>query len=133
MLHSFNGSDGRVPPSLASSSMPAEDLYSTTAYGSNLGTMPLTLNCNVVFKLAPNSDGSWTESIFASSPTFATEPPLLAASSSMRLEISMARPRVEAVKIPARFSSCRQMPIEAGRRACCTSSSTATEETPMPA
>jgi uncharacterized repeat protein (TIGR03803 family) len=61
VLHSFNGSDGRVP--LAGLIFDAAgDLYGTTAYGGNLSVC-IRSGCGVVFKLAPNADGSWTESV----------------------------------------------------------------------
>jgi uncharacterized repeat protein (TIGR03803 family) len=59
VLHSFNndGKDGFQPSGLTLDS--AGNLYGTTAWGgdNNLGT---------VFKLTPNKDGSWTESVLHS-------------------------------------------------------------------
>jgi uncharacterized repeat protein (TIGR03803 family) len=58
VLHSFMGGDGSL--SFAGLIFDAVgDLYGTTAYGGN-GSW------GVVFKLTPNSDGSWTESVLYS-------------------------------------------------------------------
>jgi uncharacterized repeat protein (TIGR03803 family) len=58
VLHSFNGSDGANPRAGLIFDA-AGSLYGTTSFGgaSNAGT---------VFKLAPNQDGSWTESVLHS-------------------------------------------------------------------
>jgi uncharacterized repeat protein (TIGR03803 family) len=63
VLYSFAGPpDGLDPAAAGLIFDPAGNLYGTTAYGgstSNCGS----LGCGVVFKLTPNSDGSWTESV----------------------------------------------------------------------
>ena len=59
VLHSFNGNDGYViTAGLIFDG--AGNLYGTTEQGGS-GCHPS--GCGVVFKLAPNSDGSWTESV----------------------------------------------------------------------
>ena len=64
VLHSFTGRvDGREPTAGLIFDQ-AGNLYGTTNGG---GLMPIncisTNGCGVVFKLTPNSDGSWTESV----------------------------------------------------------------------
>ena len=84
MLHSFtNGSDGAYPVAGLIFDA-AGNLYGTTGGGGASG-------CGTVFKLTPNADGSWTESVlhsFNGSDGAYPRP----ASSSMRPEISTARP-----------------------------------------
>jgi uncharacterized repeat protein (TIGR03803 family) len=55
VLHSFNGTDGNLPNAALTFDVTG-NLYSTTSEGG-------TNNCGVVFKLTPNGDGSWTESV----------------------------------------------------------------------
>ena len=57
VLHRFTGHDGSDPQG-ALILDPAGNLYGTTAEGG--GTM---CGCGTVFKLTPNSNGSWTESV----------------------------------------------------------------------
>jgi uncharacterized repeat protein (TIGR03803 family) len=61
VLYRFSGgSDGNEP--LASLVLDgAGNLYGTTGMGGDLNCMPPS-GCGVVFKLKPNSDGTWTES-----------------------------------------------------------------------
>jgi uncharacterized repeat protein (TIGR03803 family) len=64
VLHSFNGSDGRVP--LAGLIFDAAgNLYGTTSEGGNYKACP-RIGCGLVFKLTPNTHGSWTESVLHS-------------------------------------------------------------------
>jgi uncharacterized repeat protein (TIGR03803 family) len=59
VLHSFIGSDGSYP--LAGLIFDAAgNLYGTTEFG---GSGCGGSGCGVVFKLTPNADGSWTESV----------------------------------------------------------------------
>lgn len=62
VLHSFNGDDGEVPSSALIFDA-AGNLYGTTAGGGILSCEPSEPGCGTVFKLAPNSNGSWTESV----------------------------------------------------------------------
>jgi uncharacterized repeat protein (TIGR03803 family) len=60
VLHTFNGVDGCFPwGSLTFDA--AGNLYGTTS-GSD-GTFACPVPCGTVFKLTPNSDGTWTESV----------------------------------------------------------------------
>jgi uncharacterized repeat protein (TIGR03803 family) len=60
LLYSFKGgADGRYPASDLIFDE-AGNLYGTTANGGGKRTCP---QCGTVFKLKPNSDGSWTESV----------------------------------------------------------------------
>jgi len=64
VLHSFSGTDGAYP--FAGLTLDAAgNLYGTTADGGacSLGGV---FGCGVVFRLAPNPDGSWTESVLHS-------------------------------------------------------------------
>ncbi len=63
MLHSFNGSDGAYPAAGLIFDA-AGNLYGTTYSGGQL--LCGGSGCGVVFKLAPNQDGSWTESVLHS-------------------------------------------------------------------
>jgi uncharacterized repeat protein (TIGR03803 family) len=58
ILHTFNGSDG-FNPSSGVIFDPDGNLYGTTIYGGDF-------NQGVVYRLSPNSDGSWTESVLHS-------------------------------------------------------------------
>ena len=58
VLHSFNGSDGQLPKAGLIFDA-AGNLYGTTSEGG-------THNFGTVFKLTPNADGSWTESVLHS-------------------------------------------------------------------
>ena len=59
LLHSFNGSDGGYP--FADLTFDAAgNLYGTTKFG---GHYRCTYGCGTVFKLTPNGDGSWVESV----------------------------------------------------------------------
>jgi uncharacterized repeat protein (TIGR03803 family) len=61
VLHSFNGTDGYDPLSSVIFDQ-AGNLYGTTIGGGNL-VCGLDFNgCGVLYKLTPNSDGSWSES-----------------------------------------------------------------------
>jgi uncharacterized repeat protein (TIGR03803 family) len=59
-LHRFNGRAGIFPEGVIFDS--AGRLYGTTFQGGNLRDCG-GLGCGVVFKLTPNQDGSWTESV----------------------------------------------------------------------
>jgi len=58
VLHSFNGSDGEIPDARLIFDA-AGNLYGTTSKGG-------TSSDGTVFKLTPNADGSWTESVLHS-------------------------------------------------------------------
>jgi uncharacterized repeat protein (TIGR03803 family) len=61
VLHSFlGGSDGQFP-SAGLIFDAGGNLYGTTFYGGDLNCD--SIGCGTVFKLAPNADGSWTESV----------------------------------------------------------------------
>jgi uncharacterized repeat protein (TIGR03803 family) len=63
VLHKFTGGkDGNLPS--GGLIFDAEgNLYGTTANGGNLSYCVHHAGCGVVFKLTPNSDGSWTETV----------------------------------------------------------------------
>ncbi len=62
VLHSFTGTDGWFPyAALIFDS--AGNLYGTTYYG---GGTACEFGCGVVYKLSPNPDGTWTESVLRS-------------------------------------------------------------------
>ncbi|MGA9308280.1 MAG: choice-of-anchor tandem repeat GloVer-containing protein [Candidatus Sulfotelmatobacter sp.] len=61
VLHTFTGPDGGTPfAGLIFDA--AGSLYGTTVDG-GIGTAACPGGCGVVFKLTPNADGSWTESV----------------------------------------------------------------------
>jgi uncharacterized repeat protein (TIGR03803 family) len=63
VLHSFTGTDGD-DPSAGLIFDAAGNLYGTTFYGGVANSQcPAPYTCGVVFKLVPNPDGSWTESV----------------------------------------------------------------------
>jgi uncharacterized repeat protein (TIGR03803 family) len=62
VLHTFGGGDGANPGS-ALVFDPAGNLYGTTLNG---GTGCGGVGCGTVFKLSPNGDGAWTESVLHS-------------------------------------------------------------------
>src|SRR5262249_3802776 len=59
VLHSFAGADGSAPQAGLVSGGPG-NLYGTPANG---GACVCIDGCGVVFKLAPNPDGTWAESV----------------------------------------------------------------------
>jgi uncharacterized repeat protein (TIGR03803 family) len=61
VLHSFTGTDGQSPQADVIFDQ-AGNLYGTTSEGGNLSYCN-GYGCGTVFKLAPNPDGSWTESM----------------------------------------------------------------------
>ncbi len=62
-LYRFTGgSDGRRPYAGLIFDQ-AGNLYGTTTYGGNFTDCDIVGGCGVVFKLTPNSDGSWKESV----------------------------------------------------------------------
>jgi uncharacterized repeat protein (TIGR03803 family) len=63
VLYSFNNRDGRGPYAELIFDA-AGNLYGTTAFGGNLtSSVCIGYGCGVVFKLTPNTDGSWTERV----------------------------------------------------------------------
>ena len=63
-LHKFTGGKDGSQPWAGVIFDQAGNLYGTTWHGGNQGIYCLDPSgCGVVFKLAPNSDGSWTESV----------------------------------------------------------------------
>lgn len=67
VLYSFGGSpqDGSLPvASLISDS--AGNLYGTTQSGGNTANCPGNQGCGTIFKLSPNSNGGWTETVLYS-------------------------------------------------------------------
>jgi uncharacterized repeat protein (TIGR03803 family) len=66
VIYSFTGgADGSYPASGVIFDA-AGNLYGTASYGGNLGCQSAIPGCGVVFKLAPNPDGSWTQSVLYS-------------------------------------------------------------------
>jgi hypothetical protein len=59
VLHSFRGRDGAEPNGLTFG--PAGNLYGTTRGGGDLSGC--FAGCGVVFKLAPNLNGGWKETV----------------------------------------------------------------------
>lgn len=62
VLHNFGGSGDGYAPSGALALDGHGNLYGTTYHGPGGGCIG-DLGCGVVFKLQPNSDGTWTESV----------------------------------------------------------------------
>ena len=65
ILHAFDGADGALPYAGVIFDA-AGNLYGTTLYGGAFSTRTCPDGCGVVFKLAPNPDGTWTESVLHS-------------------------------------------------------------------
>jgi uncharacterized repeat protein (TIGR03803 family) len=63
VLHTFNGSDGADPDSALLFDATG-NLYGTTFYGGSSNVCQG--GCGTVFKLAPNGNGTWTESVLYS-------------------------------------------------------------------
>jgi len=63
VLYSFTGGKDGSQPFAALIFDQAGNLYGTTGGGGNSKCQGLFSGCGVVFKLAPNGDGSWTESV----------------------------------------------------------------------
>jgi uncharacterized repeat protein (TIGR03803 family) len=63
VLHTFGGTDGASPDSILLFDA-AGNLYGTTIYGGSSSTCQG--GCGTVFKLAPNGNGTWTESVLHS-------------------------------------------------------------------
>ena len=61
-LHVFTGADG-ANPTAGVIFDEAGNLYGTTWDGGGTGCSEFNQGCGVVFKLAPNPDGTWTESV----------------------------------------------------------------------
>jgi uncharacterized repeat protein (TIGR03803 family) len=66
ILHTFNGGAGGTNPSGGLIFDAAGNLYGTTSVGGNVGGCGSPEGSGVVFKLAPNPDGTWTESVLHS-------------------------------------------------------------------
>jgi len=62
LLHSFNGSDGEYPYSGLIFDA-AGNLYGATSNGGHGSNICAGTGCGVVFRLTPNADGGWTESV----------------------------------------------------------------------
>lgn len=62
VLHRFRGRDG-ANPFAGLTFDHAGNLYGTTGFGGNLNYCLEFGGCGVVFKLAPNSNGRWTETV----------------------------------------------------------------------
>ena len=60
MLHNFIGADGINPAGSLVFDVAGKNLYGTASGGGRYG------NYDVVFKLTPNSNGSWTERVLHS-------------------------------------------------------------------
>ncbi len=62
VLYNFNGTDGDTPQSLTSDQ--TGNLYGTTAFGgTNSDADCNSHGCGTVFKLSPNGDGTWTQTV----------------------------------------------------------------------
>ena len=66
MLYSFTGGTDGKQPFADLTFDGAGNLYGTTAYGGSFGVNCGSPGCGVVFKLTPNKDGNWTESVLYS-------------------------------------------------------------------
>jgi uncharacterized repeat protein (TIGR03803 family) len=64
VLYSFSGQDGNGPQSLVFDS--AGNLYGTALYGGANSTSCDGVGCGTVFRLSPNSDGGWTQTVLYS-------------------------------------------------------------------
>jgi uncharacterized repeat protein (TIGR03803 family) len=62
VLYRFNGRDGRYPAAGLISDA-AGNLYGTTVLGGDLSLCNNGSGCGVVYKLVPNSNGKWTETV----------------------------------------------------------------------
>jgi uncharacterized repeat protein (TIGR03803 family) len=64
VLHEFTGADGQMPEGALASDATG-NLYGTTSVG---GAFPCPAygNCGTVFKMSPNPDGSWSETVLHS-------------------------------------------------------------------
>lgn len=62
VLHSFDWTDGAYPRGQLLFDATG-NLYGTASYGGGTSDCYFTGDCGVLFKLAPNSDGTWTESV----------------------------------------------------------------------
>ena len=70
VLYTFSGgADGDLPYSTLVFDS-AGNLYGTTNYGGDLTCLP-PAGCGVVYKLAPNLDGSWSQSVLYTFPSLA--------------------------------------------------------------
>ena len=64
VLHSFHNKGGGGGPASGLIFDASGNLYGATAFGGDLKSQLCNgLGCGVVFKLTPNADGSWTESV----------------------------------------------------------------------
>jgi uncharacterized repeat protein (TIGR03803 family) len=64
VLHSFSGGRKGINPDSSLVFDSAGSLYGTTIFGGDLSLCKgLVLGCGVVFKLAPNSHGGWSETV----------------------------------------------------------------------
>ena len=66
VIYSFTGGEDGSFPSSGVIFDAAGNLYGTARYGGNLACEGALPGCGVVFKLAPNPDGSWTQSVLYS-------------------------------------------------------------------
>lgn len=65
VLHSFTGQDGEMPEAGLIFDA-AGNLYGTTTYGGASYNCIGYPGCGAIFKMSPNSDGTWTESVLYS-------------------------------------------------------------------
>ena len=91
-------------------------------------------DCGTVFKLTPNSDGSWTESVlhsFNGSDGRESHAGLIfdAAGNLYGTTVAWRRSSDDW----AQSSSSPRMPTEAGRKACCIASELPAQASPLPA